>query len=305
MTQQWQFITAQNVASLVEVGQVRCGFITRAAWSPDGGTLGVAHGGGVWLWRGGFASQPTRSISHPDAPIKALAFDPTGQILITGSADTTIGLWMVANGQRMAVLRGHSGSVEAVALNTGGTLVASGSADTTVRLLNLNETMQRMTFEGHADEVTGVVFIGSTRLASASRDATIRLWDINTAAESARLTGHTGWIRALALNPVGDTLASASRDGTIRLWDTLELTERAVFTHDGDSRAVAFSPDGALVAADDGGTLRLWDAVGGRARLHSIDAHDKPILTLAFHPAGTLLVSGGGDNVIRLWGVPV
>jgi transducin (beta)-like 1 len=34
-----------------------------------------------------------------------------------------------------------------------------------------------------------------------------------------------------------------------------------------------------------------------------VDGHTRAVLTLAFNPAGSLLVSGAGDNTCRLWGV--
>jgi WD40 repeat protein len=42
-----------------------------------------------------------------------------------------------------------------------------------------------------------------------------------------------------------------------------------------------------------------------QAQITVLEAHDKPVLALSFHPAGTLLASASGDNTVRLWGVPV
>jgi periodic tryptophan protein 2 len=46
----------------------------------------------------------------------------------------------------------------------------------------------------------------------------------------------------------------------------------------------------------------VWDAADG-GLLARLDAHQKPVLTLAFAPNGKHLVSGSGDNTVRLWGV--
>jgi WD40 repeat protein len=35
----------------------------------------------------------------------------------------------------------------------------------------------------------------------------------------------------------------------------------------------------------------------------TLEGHRKPVLTVAFHPAGNLIASGSGDNTVRLWGV--
>ena len=38
--------------------------------------------------------------------------------------------------------------------------------------------------------------------------------------------------------------------------------------------------------------------------LVTLAGHEKPVMSLAFNAAGTLLVSGGGDNSVRVWSVP-
>ncbi len=67
-------------------------------------------------------------------PVSSLAFSPQGQILASGSYDSTVRLWRVPDGTPLHTLEGHTGSVHAVAFSPDGTLLASGSEDGTVRL---------------------------------------------------------------------------------------------------------------------------------------------------------------------------
>ena len=49
-------------------------------------------------------------------------------------------------------------------------------------------------------------------------------------------------------------------------------------------------------------TVKLWEVATGR-QVRSLP-HADEVVTVAFAPDGTLLVSGGYDNQINLWGIP-
>ena len=121
----------------------------------------------------------------------------------------------------------------------------------------------------------------------------------------------------LALTADGSRLAAGYPDGSLHVWDVstapTELTTLPVFSNGEIVSAVAYSPDGSLIAVAGGVpfsggltgseqfTLVLLDAATG-AEVARWSAHDTLIRDLAFNEAGTLL-SSQGDVRVRLWGV--
>lgn len=296
-------IAATNASRLTQVARAACGFITSAAWSPDGGVLVVGHGGGAWLWEGGFGAAPTRRLEGHSAPVKGISFSPDSRIIATASSDATVRLWESASGQPLRVLRHHTDAVNAVAFHADGRLLASAGGDQRVVLTDLTDDSSQMALAGHTGEITSVVFGGDV-LASGGWDGTLRLWD--TAGQERAVIELGDWVRDLAASPDGQTLAVACKDGTIRL--IAFATGEAIYTiqaHERGADCAAFSPDGTLLAT--GGrdnTIKLWDLQNPSSEpLVTLEGHGKPVLTVAFHPAGNLLVSGSGDNTIRLWAV--
>jgi WD40 repeat protein/tRNA A-37 threonylcarbamoyl transferase component Bud32 len=111
------------------------------------------------------------------------------------------------------------------------------------------------------------------------------------------------------VSPVKDVLAVAGADGAIRLWDLAARTRLAVLRtdihrragHDARPLALAFSPDGMLLASGHvDGAIHVWDVARGE-ELMARPRHDQMVSCLAFSPSGQELASGGVDSVVKVW----
>ncbi len=108
-----------------------------------------------------------------------------------------------------------------------------------------------------------------------------------------------GHVQSLSLSPTGDRLAGCWGD-SVTVWETGGGREVRDFAgHAGAVEAVAYKPDGTLIAsAGLDGRVLLWEPHGGEARA-AYDWNLGPVHALAFSPdCLTLAVAGKGGLVL-------
>jgi WD40 repeat protein len=155
-------------------------------------------------------------------------------------------------------------------------------------------------------------------LGDSNGEISLRQASDGTLAQSWR--GHEGVMCGMAFSPRGDLLATASRH-IVKLWQIQAETPtssdsafgqplssatpkllRTWAEHTGWIRQLAFSPDGTLLATvgNEDQTLRLWDLETGNCR-HVLTGHEGAVLSCAFHPTQTIVVSGSSDQTVKFW----
>ena len=65
-------------------------------------------------------------------------------------------------------------------------------------------------------------------------------------------------------------------------------------------QAIAWSPDGDLLATGEGRLVRLWEVATGR-ELRRLTGHEGTVTAVAWSPDGSLLASASHDRTVRLW----
>lgn len=128
------------------------------------------------------------------------------------------------------------------------------------------------------------------------------------------------FISAAAISPDNRIAAFGDNNGFITFWD-LENSQ-LLFSQDNQAidgpdpfgpdwspsnaagiAALAFSPDGQVIAAGlNNGAIELWN-IESRELIHSLTGHYDALRDLAFSPDGQILVSASLDDTLRVWDV--
>jgi WD40 repeat protein/serine/threonine protein kinase len=289
--------------------------VVSVAFSPDGKTLAAGCGDGtITLWE--TDPPPSDVVLSHGGSVFSLAFTPDGRTLVSSGAAPTK-LWDVAMRQLRDVApmewtQGMSG--EDISPDAMTHFIQSvGQKGCTLTLYDLTTWRPGPVLRGHPAGVVAVAYApdGKT-IATASHDGTAIIWDLATGQSRVIIrpkvagTSAVPDVWAVSFSPDGSLLATGTYFQVVTLWDAATGRERLALEA-GDrmgtrSLAVAFSPDGKILAVSGAQGVKLWDVTTGASR-GSFNGHAVPIVVLTFSPDGKTLVTGSQDKTVKLWDV--
>jgi WD40 repeat protein len=205
--------------------------------------------------------------------------------------------------------------------------VAAGTADGTIRVWDLAGSGEPLSWTP-AEAAPASVFEmayspdGGT-IVSGANNGTVLVWDVASGQPRGPMrAAHVAAVTASAFSPDGQTFATgacghgtdkaACDQGEILLWQLEGGEPVRLVGHGGVIYAVAFSPDGRLLASagcgavDVGGFCLhgeaiLWDVATGQPLGEPLLAGTRELFAVAFSPNGRLLATGSVDSRVMLW----
>jgi WD40 repeat protein/tRNA A-37 threonylcarbamoyl transferase component Bud32 len=298
-------ITLESLPQLGEVGLLTKGTINTIEINPNGGTVAIGGGMGVWLYQ--LDLMLPDQYLNPGSPVSDIAWSPDGSLIAMASQNGLGTVWDIDNGEKRFSLIGHAGSMQSITWSPDGNRLATAAFDSTLRTWSAEtgSVIQR------ANDLTGgtVALAWSPRgdlLATGSIDGTVRLWDPNQLTMQQLLGRHDGGVDEVEWSPDGSMLMSGGRDGRLRLWDI----ERGVEVFDllafGFSvPGLAWSPEGDQIVEAGGlghlGNVGVWDL----DLEEELDAIDDIFLDFVvdvdWSRDGSRIVAGTRRGTIVLW----
>ncbi|MBM4063745.1 MAG: WD40 repeat domain-containing protein, partial [Planctomycetes bacterium] len=249
---------------------------------------------GVLEWRTDAGTERTAVALAPDG----------GTLAWAGGQGGTIHVLRPGQGSAPLCIDGHGAVVEALGFTADGLRLASADRDGTVVLRDaatgrpLRSWRTGRTFarglawapDGERLAVGG--FDGRIAILRADRDEPEREWQ-----------AHAGPVFTLAFAPDG-SLASGGADWRARVWRPGAVRPSAEWRHGEWVAAVAFTPDGGLLATGSADLLIRLGSPDGAPRVPMRQSHGHWVTCLDFLDGGRVLVSGGNDEALRFWDCP-
>ena len=242
--------------------------------------------------------------------VTGASFSADGQFVIGSSIDKNVRIWpfggpidpkaAVATIAPVTALV-HPAVVQAASFSPDGRQFVTSGDDNIVRVWDRVTGLELERFVGHTGSVTRLAYVASgDKLVTAGIDAVPRVWPVTTRQVQ---VAHKGPATAIKFSRDQQSLFTTGEDHGLVRWDVKTLKEQQRLVGSAAPvRALAISEDGQYVAAGgDDKHIRIWNSADGKVAADIVTT--AVVTSLTWSKAGTKLIVGAGDNVIRTYGV--
>ncbi|KHN88653.1 WD repeat-containing protein 47 [Toxocara canis] len=254
--------------------------------------------------------------------VYCLGFNPTGELLATGSNDKSLRL-MAFNTELCKIgaemeLNVHDGTVRDIifmedSVNRSTVLVSGGAGNCRIHLTDCSNGHTFASYQGHTAPILGLYTWGSGSFVSCSQDKTVRFWDLRSPQAINVVTANnktaSAPVTSVCVDPGGKLLVSGHEDASVMLYDIAGARVVQIFRPHGDEvRTVRFSNaayyllsgsyDKRVVITDMRGDLMA------PLMYLPVAEHNDKVIQCRWHPHDFSFLSTSADRTAVLWSLP-
>lgn len=282
-----------------------------------------------------FSKSEVSVLSSHSSEVFCCSWNPTNDLLATGSGDATARIWNLQAGEpggenaqslelvhqsparspyATAADKQLERDVTTLEWSRNGELLATGGMDGIARIWSKEGGLQH-TLNAHEESIFSLHFnyTGDLLLTGSYDNSTIA-WDVATGQPKHRFEVHSAQVLDVDWKD-GKTFASCSTDKTIKICTMDGSDKQPVQTflgHKDEVNAIKWDPSGNILAScSDDTSAKLW-TLGEPNHLHDLREHSKEIYTIRWSPTGLgsqnpnkklVLASASFDSMVKLWDV--
>ncbi|KAH3764109.1 hypothetical protein Pelo_4023 [Pelomyxa schiedti] len=229
--------------------------------------------------------------------IKCLQYIPQRRMLLTGSSDRKVKVWLSPSGISYACQSTLSGpNAGVVGIDCTGSVIRAGFRNGSVWAWDAHK-LDLSWRQQFAPVAEGFLFIFPNVILW---EDTVQLWDEHSATLLQNFSAHTKKVTSVKL--INSVVISASLDKTLMLHD-INSPPSVLSTLKGHSagiNCVEVLDDFTILSAGNDRTLKVWDLRNiGAGALQSLSGHVSPIRCIK--PAFGRVLTGSDDHSMRLW----
>ncbi|KAM9968136.1 hypothetical protein ACTFIW_002570 [Dictyostelium discoideum] len=246
---------------------------------------------------------------HSEGVLCSTISQRENNLLITGSADSTLKVWDVTTTKCINTLSDHSGWVTTCEImGSDGSKLLSGSYDKTIKYWDLQKGQKIKSFRGHKGSITCLVNQDSNIFVSGSNDNNINVWDSRSHKPAITLFGHQQAVMCLVVNDQYRVI-SGSNDSNIRVWDIRTSTSTNVLSGHSDwIKCLEVDSTDTLISGSCDGRVKVWSLDNGEC-IKTLQSHSGSVNSILVYgkvdtdgtTAPKKFLTASSDSTLKVW----